>query len=71
MEDIRKFYGIYDLNTEEYENINIDSVDFFVRVNNRLHRAGIEAVGTLLECIHNKLADLNGFGAGCFKEIYE
>lgn len=71
MEEIRKFYEIYDLDTEEYENINIDSADFSVRVNNRLHRAGIETVGALLECTHNKLADLNGFGAGCFKEIYE
>lgn len=71
MEKIRKFYEIYNLDTDEYKNINIDSADFSVRVNNRLHRAGIETVGALLECTHNKLADLNGFGAGCFKEIYE
>lgn len=71
MEEMRQFYEIYNISTEEYENINIDNAEFSVRVSNRLHRAGINTIGALLKCTHNRLAELNGFGAGCFKEIYD
>ncbi len=64
------FGELYNINIEEYENIDIDSILFSVRVNNRLHQGGIETVGALLKCTHQRLAELNGFGAGCFKEIY-
>lgn len=70
--DEQKIFGeLYNINIEEYENIDIDSVLFSVRVNNRLHRAGLETVGALLKCTPQRLAEINGFGAGCFKEIYE
>lgn len=71
MEETKQFYEIYSIDTEEYENVGIDSAEFSVRVSNRLHRDGIETIGALLKCTHNRLADVNGFGAGCFKEIYE
>ena len=70
--DEQKIFGeLYNINIEEYENIDIDSVLFSVRVNNRLHRARLETVGALLKCTPQRLAEINGFGAGCFKEIYE
>lgn len=60
---------LYNINAEAYKDIDIDDVLFSVRVNNRLHRSGIETVGALLCCTHEDLAGINGFGAGCFKEI--
>lgn len=71
MEETKQFCQIYNINTEEYENINIDAAEFSVRVNNRLHGVGIETIGSLLKCTHNSLANINGFGARCFREIYE
>lgn len=71
MEEPKKLYELYNINTEEYENTDIESALFSVRVNNRLHRMGIQTVGALLKCTPEQLMELNGFGAGCFKEIYE
>lgn len=71
MEKKRQFYEIYNIDIDEYENVDIGSANFSVRVNNRLHHGNIETIGALLKCTHNKLAELNGFGAKCFIEIYE
>lgn len=71
MEDTKTFGEMYELNIEEYETIDIDSVEFSVRVNNRLHREKINSVAALLRCTPKYLADLKGFGAGCFKEIHD
>lgn len=71
MEETKQFGKIYNINADEYENVDIDTVDFSVRVNNRLHNAGIETIRDLLKCTHSRLANLNGFGVRCFKEIYE
>lgn len=71
MEEKRQFYEIYNIDIDEYENVDIGSANFSVRVNNRLHHGNIETIGALLKCTHNKLEELNGFGAKCFKEIYE
>ena len=71
MDETKTFYEMYELNIEEYENIDIDTIEFSVRVNNRLHRGNINTVGALLRCTKKDLAGLNGFGAGCFKEIHD
>lgn len=71
MDEQRKFCELYHINAEEYQNVDIDDILFSVRVNNRLHREGIETVGALLNCTYERLAGLSGFGAGCFKEIYD
>lgn len=71
MDETMTFYEMYELNIEEYENIDIDTIEFSVRVNNRLHRGNINTVGALLRCTKKDLAGLNGFGAGCFKEIHD
>ena len=71
MAEQRKFCELYHINAEEYQNVDIDDILFSVRVNNRLHREGIETVGALLNCTYERLAGLSGFGAGCFKEIYD
>lgn len=71
MDEQKKFAELYQINIGEYENIDIDSLPFSVRVNNRLHQRGIETVGALLDCTHEKLVGIKGFGASCFKEIYD
>ena len=71
MDETTKFYEIYELNPEEYENMDIDSANFSIRVNNRLHRGEISTVGALLNCTPRFLSSLSGFGAGCFKEIHQ
>ena len=71
MNEQKRFCELYNINIEEYEKVDIDSALFSVRVNNRLHKGGIETIGELLNCTHEKLAELNGFGIGCFKEIYK
>ena len=48
MDETMTFYEMYELNIEEYENIDIDTIEFSVRVNNRLHRGNINTVGALL-----------------------
>lgn len=71
IDDKRTFGEIYELNIEEYENIDIDDIDFSVRVNNRLHRGNIATVAALLRCTGEFLSGISGFGAGCFKEIHD
>lgn len=71
MEETKQFGKIYDINADEYENVDIDTAEFSVRINNRLRNAGIETIGDLLKCTYSRLANLNGFGVKCFKEIYE
>lgn len=71
MDETKTFCDMYELNIEEYENISIDEVEFSVRVNNRLHRGRINTISDLLKSTPSYLAELNGFGAGCFKEIYD
>jgi len=71
MDERKKYAEKYNLIAEDYEDIDIDSALFSVRVNTRLHREGIESVGALLNCTFEKLAGIKGFGAGCFAEIHE
>ena len=69
MELQEKFYEKYNINPEEFDDINVEDALFSVRVYNRLQRAKICTIGALLNCTHEDLERIDGFGAGCFKEL--
>lgn len=64
-----KYCEKYDVDPKCFEELGIEDALFSVRVYNRLRRAKIFTVGDLLNCTWEDLAKINGFGAGCFKEI--
>lgn len=70
MESKEKFCEKYDINPKDFENVSIEDALFSVRVYNRLRREKIETIGALLNYTHEDLEQIDGFGAGCFKELY-
>lgn len=61
----------FNLNANEYSNVYIELDMFSIRVSNRLLGKKIDTVEKLLMCSHDTLANIKGFGAGCFKEVYD
>lgn len=70
MELKEKFCEKYDINPKEFENVSVEDALFSVRVYNRLRREKIETIGALLNYTQEDLEQIDGFGAGCFKELY-
>ncbi|MEE0511994.1 MAG: DNA-directed RNA polymerase subunit alpha C-terminal domain-containing protein, partial [Peptococcaceae bacterium] len=63
------YYKLYRLNPENYYGIRIESLDFSVRLENRLKKYG--TLGNLLMQNDRSLCEIKGFGKVCVEELHK
>lgn len=65
------FANIFNKDVYRYECLDIDDVGFSVRLNNCLKKKKIKTISQLLMENPSSLKNIPGFGAKCFKELFE
>lgn len=67
----KTFADIYEINSSEYEGVDIASLSFSVRAYNRFMDSGITTAKKLFDSTPEKILSIKGFGKGCEDELYE
>lgn len=65
------YYLIYDVEPKDYADIDIQSLNFSKRLENRLIKEGYLTVENLLKSNDEKLGTIRGFGKTCFDELHQ
>lgn len=67
----KSFADIFNKDVYRYENLDIDDVGFSVRLSNCLKKKEIKTISQLLMENPGTLKNIPGFGAKCFKELFD
>lgn len=65
------YYMIYGVEPREYSDIDIQSLHFSKRLENRLLKEGYLTVENLLKTNDDTLGEIHGFGKTCFDELHK
>ena len=67
----KAYYIIYGVEPEDYVDVDIQSLNFPVRLTNRLIKENYHTVAELLKSNDNMMGKIRGFGKGCFDELHK
>ena len=66
----KAYYIIYGVEPEDYADVDIQSLNFSVRLTNRLIEENYHTVAELLKSNDDIMEKIRGFGKGCFDELH-
>lgn len=66
----KAYYIIYGVEPEDYADVDIQSLNFSVRLTNRLIEENYHTVAELLKSNDDIIEKIRGFGKGCFDELH-
>lgn len=70
-ESLVPYFQRYSVHAEDYSEINVESLGFSVRLENRLLNNGYKTVDELLQVNDSTLRQISGLGQGCLNELHD